>query len=198
MVRILVVDCQDSFVYNLVELLRKNPLCVYQILPLASCVSVDLSQFDALLLSPGPGVPREREGLFDLLEACYKTHSILGVCLGHQAIASFFGARLKQSKQALHGYGDYLQKCDFDDPLLEGFSWDSPVARYHSWEVERESLTKDLQVLAFSKTDGAIMALRHKLYPLWGVQFHPESFLSEEGACWVNNWIKWLFAYKNK
>lgn len=200
---ILVADCYDSFVYNLVELLR--PICDYTIMKIDECTSIELQNFDGILLSPGPGVPSKVEGLYALIERSYKTHPILGICLGHQAIATFWGANLEQMVKPLHGHADYI-KCadgvecpdDYECPdgvaikeenIFETFNISSPVGRYHSWVVSDESFPSELKVIARSVYDDKIMAIRHRNLPIWGVQFHPESYLSIEGKEIIQKWL---------
>ncbi len=190
MVRVLVADCNDSFVYNLVEILRKNSLCSYQVHSVAECVHIPLEDFDALLLSPGPGIPKEVEGLYELIEKCYRSHPILGICLGHQAIATFFGGELSQINAPLHGHSDQLTNIQTEDPLFKNYKEDARIGRYHSWIVAEQTLPKTLKVLAHSQEDHSIMALRHLSYPIWGLQFHPESYISTDGETLVNNWLE--------
>lgn len=196
-IKVAVVDCQDSFVYNLVELLRNEPNCSINVLDIND-VSIELAKkgaievvasYDALLLSPGPGLPQEQAALSDLIFAAEGRCSILGVCLGLQAIAVAYGARLQQIEKPLHGHEDHLKAVSPEEPLFAGIPSGAPIGRYHSWIVEKETFPDVLEISAISDKDSAIMALRHRKFPFHGVQFHPESFISAFGQRYISNWL---------
>lgn len=193
-VRLLVADSHDSFVYNLVELLRQCPECSFDIVATEHCPTLPLEQYHGILLSPGPGHPQEVEGLMPLIARTAHTHSLLGVCLGHQALALHFGGTLLQMPHPLHGHAEQLKiKATAKGlSLLEQFPREGKVGRYHSWVVAEQDFPSALEVTATAQSDGSIMAFRHKTLPLFGVQIHPESYLSPQGACIVKSWIKSL------
>lgn len=192
-VHLLVADSHDSFVYNLVEILRKCPNCTFDVVATEHCPTLPLENYRGILLSPGPGHPEEVKGLMPLIARTVHTHSLFGVCLGHQALALHFGGRLLQMPHPLHGHAERLTIKEIEGhTLLEQLPADSSVGRYHSWCVAEEPFPNVLEITATALSDGAIMAFRHKTRPLFGVQFHPESYLSPHGASIVQNWLAGL------
>lgn len=192
-VHLLVADSHDSFVYNLVEILRKCPNCTFDVVATEHCPTLPLENYRGILLSPGPGHPEEVKGLMPLIARTVHTHSLFGVCLGHQALALHFGGQLLQMPHPLHGHAERLAiKGGEGRTLLEQLPADGSVGRYHSWCVAEEPFPNVLEITATALSDGAIMAFRHKTLPLFGVQFHPESYLSPHGASIVQNWLAGL------
>ena len=184
---ILVIDNYDSFTYNLVHLLQE----LGQSYEVVRNDKFDLSyvaQFDKILLSPGPGIPEEAGLLLDVIRTYAPTKSILGICLGQQAIAEVFGGKLYNMPKPLHGVATGIQVTEPDEQLFQGFPADAKIGRYHSWAVEPSNLPDSLQVTAIDP-DGVIMALRHKDYDVKGMQFHPESILTDHGKILLANWI---------
>lgn len=191
MKRILVIDNNDSFVYNAVQLLREAEARV-EVRRSDSLEGVLLSEYDGVLLSPGPGLPSEAEGLMAGIDAIEKAGiSVLGICLGHQALAQHFGARLLNMEAPLHGHASRLSIVDRQDPLLRGLREPSLVGRYHSWVVDPASLPAELSVSSYDE-QGNIMSLRHRSRPVYGVQFHPESCISNCGGQIIRNWLDTL------
>ena len=142
MKRVLVVDNYDSFVYNLVQILREDPLCSFEVVTNDRIPFNRLDEFDYLLLSPGPGIPEEAGDLLALIDRCYRSHAILGVCLGHQAIGQYFGAKLEQMSSPKHGHPSTLQIRDHQDRLYKQVNEPIQVGRYHSWLLSQSrSLT---------------------------------------------------------
>jgi len=142
--------------------------------------------YSHIVLSPGPGLPQEAGNMPHIITELAPTHTLLGVCLGHQAIAQIFGANLYNLAQVMHGKISKLTLST--DPLFQGVPRTIRATRYHSWAVNRSNLPDSLKVLAQDE-DGTIMALRHSYLPIWGVQFHPESVMTEHGAKIISNWI---------
>lgn len=189
-VHLLVADSHDSFVYNLVEILRKCPNCTFDVVATEHCPTLPLENYRGILLSPGPGHPEKVKGLMPLIARTVHTHSLFGVCLGHQALALHFGGQLLQMPHPLHGHAERLMIKEVEErTLLEQLPIDSSVGRYHSWCVAEEPFPNVLEITATALSDRAIMAFRHKTLPLFGVQFHPESYLSPHGASIVQNWL---------
>jgi anthranilate synthase component II len=187
--KILVLDNYDSFTYNLVHLIKElgygDQMEIYR----NDKISIDeISKYDKILLSPGPGIPSEAGIMQDVIRKYAPTKSILGVCLGHQGIAEAFGGELKNMSEVLHGIATKI-KVTKEDSIFDGIPSEITVARYHSWTVVAESLPEDLEVTAIDGND-SVMALRHKNYDLRGVQFHPESFLTEYGKEMITNWLQ--------
>lgn len=183
---VLVIDNYDSFTYNLVRMLRDLG-CEVTAKRNDKFELSEVAEYDKILLSPGPGIPEEAGKLMALIESYKTKKSILGVCLGHQAIAASFGAELINLKKVVHGRATQLQVTDFEEELFANVPPEINVGRYHSWVVG-VNLPDCLEVTATTK-DGQIMALRHKEYDLCGVQFHPESILTEYGKEVLENWI---------
>lgn len=190
MKKVLVIDNYDSFVYNLVQLLREAPEAPrFEVVRNDAVDFGRLGEFGGILLSPGPGVPAEAGDLLRVVERCRGTHALLGVCLGHQAIAEAFGARLRRLESPLHGHRSVLRQVGNEDPLFRGMEGEIVVGRYHSWVVEEESLPAELAVGSVDE-DGHVMSLYHRELPICGVQFHPESCISEGGALILSNWLR--------
>ncbi len=185
--KILVLDNYDSFVYNLVHYLRdlgQQPE-IYR----NNKISLEeVARFDKILLSPGPGVPSEAGIMPQLLQQYAATKSILGVCLGHQAIGEAFGGKLENMKDVLHGVATRIHIQKPDEKLFRQVPSELKVGRYHSWTVVPDNLPDSLEVTA-TDDNGYVMALAHKTYDVRGVQFHPESILTEHGKQMLENWL---------
>lgn len=184
---IVIIDNYDSFTYNLAHLVRQ----------LGASVTVyrndqfemsQLEPFDKIILSPGPGIPSEAGLLLDVVRTYAGRKPILGVCLGHQAIAEVFGARLTNLAEVYHGVATEGTQFN-NDVVFEGLPQRIVMGRYHSWVVDRAGFPDCLQVTAVSD-DGQIMALRHKQLDVHGIQFHPESVLTPMGGQMVRNWME--------
>jgi len=190
--KILVFDNYDSFTYNLVHLVEQitgNKVDVYRNdqLPLEK-----VKNYDKILLSPGPGVPSEAGLLLPLIKEYAATKSILGVCLGHQAIGEAFGGTLTNLSSVYHGVATPVQQLTIHEKksrLFEGLADSFIVGRYHSWVVDQQDFPEELFITA-QEEHGYIMALEHKTFDVQGVQFHPESILTPEGGTILKNWLK--------
>lgn len=185
--KILVFDNYDSFTYNLVHALREICDATIDVVRNDKLRLEDAAQYDKIVLSPGPGIPSEAGLLVDLIRMYAPTKSILGVCLGHQAICEAFGATLINLTDVHHGLSESIQVIA-EDPLFQGLPERFDVGRYHSWAVSPENLPDCIQVTAVDD-EGQIMAMQHKTYALHGVQFHPESVLTPLGKDILKNWI---------
>lgn len=183
---ILVIDNYDSFTYNLVHYLEDLD-CAVTVKRNDQLTIEEVADYDKIVLSPGPGIPDEAGLLKSIISAYAKTKPILGVCLGHQAIGEVFGGTLTNLDKVYHGVATPIQVL-IDDPLFAGLGMQFEVGRYHSWVVEKP-LPDDLVLLA-EEDHGQVMAMKHKKYDIYGVQFHPESILSPEGKQLLNNWLK--------
>lgn len=186
--KILVVDNQDSFVYNLVQLLKQNGGCRFEVMLNNRIEFGRLSCFDKILLSPGPGLPGEAGDMMRLIRMCKDTHPMLGICLGHQALAEIFGASLSQLPYPKHGHESRLSITDRRDTLFKDIPDGIRIGRYHSWVAEPETFPADLSISGRDE-DGNIMAFYHRYLPLHGLQFHPESIISESGQQLLDNWL---------
>ncbi|MBK6265409.1 aminodeoxychorismate/anthranilate synthase component II [Marivirga sp. S37H4] len=184
---ILLLDNYDSFTYNLVEVIRQEiPSAKVTVVRNDKLNLEDVTQFDKILLSPGPGIPKNAGLMNDLIREYSQEKPIFGVCLGHQAIGEVFGSQLINMKNVMHGIQTdiHLQ----NHYLFKDMPADIKVGRYHSWMIDELTLGTELEITAKDKT-GQIMAVAHKKYDVCGVQFHPESVMTPEGAKMMKNWI---------
>lgn len=185
---VLVIDNYDSFVYNLVYILRSVGVSA-KVFRNDKLDVEEAAAFQHILLSPGPGVPENAGIMKDLIRKAAPTASILGICLGHQAIAEVFGGQLYNLTEPLHG----VESTCFVQPEAGSLFNQVPqrfqVARYHSWSVLEPSLPNDLIVTA-TDAEQRILGLRHKTYKCWGLQFHPEAYLSPFGPKLVLQWLE--------
>lgn len=186
--KVLVFDNYDSFTYNLVHALKKLGVTDLEVHRNDQIALDDIERFDKIVLSPGPGVPSESGILLELIRRYAPTKSILGVCLGQQAIAEAFGGSLVNLPEVFHGISSTI-KIVQPDLLFEGLPAEIEVGRYHSWVVDPTNLPAELAVTAVDAT-GMIMALAHKEYDVRGVQFHPESVLTPLGEEMLKNWTE--------
>ncbi len=186
--KILVIDNYDSFTYNLVHLLNelKEDAVVWRN---DKFKLEDVAQFDKILLSPGPGIPSEAGLLLKVIEKYAPHKSILGVCLGQQAIAEVFGGELYNLARPVHGTATNIQVKDIQESIFKDLPANFKVGRYHSWAVKSENLPAELVVTAEDES-GVMMALRHREFDVRGVQFHPESVLTEYGKELMKNWLE--------
>lgn len=184
--KILVVDNFDSFVYNLVHYLEGMGAEVTVVRNTEEFLSI-VDDFDKILLSPGPGLPAEAGKMMSLLEERLLSKSFLGVCLGHQALGVFFGMALTNLETVKHGVSSDMF-IEANGRLFVGLPKKSKVGRYHSWVIDKNSLNENVEIVARDE-EGEIMALQHKELPIYGVQFHPESILTEFGKEILQNWL---------
>jgi len=187
MKKILLIDNYDSFTYNLVHLVRSFGVEV-EVRRNDAILMEEVLPFEKILLSPGPGIPSEAGLLTEIVRIYAPTKSILGVCLGHQAIGEVFGASLINLKEVHHGVASQINVV-CDELLFKGLDNSFEAGRYHSWAVSPENFPNDLEVTALD-TSGEIMALRHRRYDVRGVQFHPESVLTPMGPKIIQNWLE--------
>ena len=185
--RILVFDNYDSFTYNLVHAVKKLGFMNVEVHRNDQIALEDIEHFDKIILSPGPGVPSESGILLDVIRRYAPTKSILGVCLGEQAIAEAFGGTLINLTEVHHGVSSMVDVLE-EDVLFNGLPKQLEVGRYHSWAVEKSTLPECLTITAVDE-EGMIMALAHKTYDVRGVQFHPESVLTPDGEKILVNWL---------
>jgi anthranilate synthase component 2 len=184
---ILVFDNYDSFTYNLVHYLEKVTDAAIEVHRNDKISLEEIERFDKILLSPGPGIPSEAGILIDVIKKHAPTKSILGVCLGQQAIAEAFGGSLRNLTEVFHGVATPIEIIK-DDILFKNIPKKLNVGRYHSWAVNTNNLPNELEIIAVDES-GSIMALRHKTFDVRAVQFHPESVLTEHGLQMIENWI---------
>jgi len=185
--KIVVIDNYDSFTYNLVHLLQELGQ-EYVVWRNDKFKLEDIEAFDKILLSPGPGIPEEAGLLLDVIRTYAPHKSILGICLGQQAIAEVFGGTLFNMEKPLHGVATNITVVDESEKLFHDFPKDSKIGRYHSWAVSKDTLPSCLKITAVDE-NGIIMALTHTEYDVRGMQFHPESVLTTNGKKLIENWV---------
>lgn len=186
--KILLLDNYDSFTFNLVHIVKELGYEI-DVVRNDKIALEAVDAYDKILLSPGPGIPEEAGILLPLIERYAPTKSILGVCLGEQAIGQVFGAKLINLQEVYHGISSVIDVVA-DEPLFKGMGNPFMGGRYHSWVVDPENPPECLEVTAIERESRQIMALRHKEYDVKGIQFHPESVLTPNGKTIIENWLK--------
>lgn len=186
--KILVFDNYDSFTYNLVQMIERILETKVDVVKNDEISLEEIEKYDKIVLSPGPGIPEEAGILLELIKKYASTKSILGVCLGQQAIAEAFGGSLINLSEIFHGVATSVQIVKTETKIFKNLHSGIEVGRYHSWAVNPENFPEELEVTAVDK-DGMIMALQHKTYDVHGVQFHPESILTPKGEVIIRNFL---------
>jgi anthranilate synthase component 2 len=185
--KIALIDNYDSFTYNLVHFLERSGDAQVSVFLNDKVTLTQLSSFQNFIISPGPGLPKNAGIVPEFLNSFSTSKNILGVCLGHQAIAEFFETPLKNLSTVFHGVASTIQHFE-NDYLFKNIPSHFKAGRYHSWVISPEKLNPQLEITAKDE-NGEIMAIKHKTLNLRGVQFHPESVLSEYGQELIQNWI---------
>jgi anthranilate synthase component 2 len=185
--KILVLDNYDSFTYNLVHIIREQNVD-YDVFRNDKISIEDVSLYDKILLSPGPGIPDEAGIMKEVIKRYGPFKSILGICLGHQGIAEVYGGLLFNIPKVLHGVTSVTHVLDKDEKLFKGLPDSFQATHYHSWAVVPGSLSPELKMTA-ENDEGMIMGIRHVAYDIHGLQFHPESIMTPEGPGMIRNWI---------
>ena len=186
---ILLIDNYDSFSYNLYQLIGEIDPDIRVIRNDEMTVEeIEAMKPDRIILSPGPGRPEDAGMIMEAVKTLGEKIPILGVCLGHQAICAAFGAAVTYAKELMHGKQSQI-RFDTDSPLFRGCPQTAPAARYHSLAVDADTLPDCLRVTART-VDCEVMAVEHRDYPIFGVQFHPESIMTPDGKTMIRNFIK--------
>ncbi len=186
--KVLIIDNYDSFTFNLVHLVEQFDGIAVTVARNDEIALEKIENYDKIILSPGPGLPKDAGILMELIKTYSSTKSILGVCLGHQAIAEFFGGKLINLARPSHGVGVNTIVVDCDEPLFKDIPTSFASGRYHSWAVDKMSLPPVISITAIDEA-GVIMAIGHGSFDVKGIQFHPESILSEYGKELIGNWL---------
>lgn len=184
--RIVIIDNYDSFTYNLSHLVKELGASV-SVVRNDKFATDELEAYDKIILSPGPGIPSEAGLLTDVIRSYAGRKPIFGVCLGHQAIGEVFGGHLTNLDDVYHGIQTEGTQLG-NDPIFKSLPSRIKMGRYHSWVVDKEGFPDTLEITAVSD-DGQIMGLRHKVYDIHGIQFHPESVLTPDGRTILANWL---------
>lgn len=185
---LLILDNYDSFTYNLLQLVEEHGRYSYVLCKNDQIDIRQVNRFDKILLSPGPGLPNEAGILNELILNYAPQKSILGICLGHQAIAEVFGGQLIQLPSVFHGAQHQVEILDHQERIFRNLPTSFEVGLYHSWAVSPEKLPKSLIITAKS-SKGIIMGLRHDTWDVKGLQFHPESIMTDQGRRIIYNWL---------
>lgn len=187
--KILVFDNYDSFTYNLVQMIEQIVGEKVEVFRNDEIALDDIEKYDKIVLSPGPGIPSEAGILLEVIKKYAPTKSILGVCLGQQAIAEAFGGSLINLTEIYHGVATNAKTIKFDTKLLKKLPENLEVGRYHSWAVNPEDFPDELEITSVDE-NGMIMSLQHKKYDVHAVQYHPESILTPDGKKIIENFLK--------
>lgn len=186
--RILLVDNFDSFTFNLYHFVQQCNVSGVDVLRNNENLTEKAIIYDAIILSPGPGLPDKAGNMPRLIDEFVTIKPILGVCLGHQALALHFGAQLENMNEVIHGRESNLLQMDFEDVIFKGLQNPITVGRYHSWVVAHQNFPSCLKVTSVDGK-GMIMSYSHRQLPVHGVQFHPESIMTNQGLRMIENWI---------
>ncbi len=186
--KVLILDNYDSFTYNLVHLVEKLLHVKVEVFKNDEIGLEDVTRFDKIILSPGPGLPDEAGIMKSLIREYGYSKSILGVCLGHQAIGEVFGGKLKNLDSVFHGVAHEIDIIDSTEILFKELEKKIIVGRYHSWVVDRTDFPKELMITA-TDDNGNVMGLKHRELNIRGVQFHPESIMTPVGEKIISNWL---------
>ncbi len=186
--KLLVVDNYDSFTYNLVQYLQEILGKKVDVFRNDAIALEEVDRYDVIVLSPGPGLPSDAGIMPGLIKKYAPSKFILGVCLGHQAIGEAFGAPLENLSKVYHGIATPIQITQGEDILFEELPSQIEVGRYHSWVIDKREVPAELQVTALD-SQGEVMAMKHREYDVWGVQFHPESIMTKDGMKMLENFL---------
>ena len=190
--RILLLDNYDSFTYNILHYVEVSDDVVCDVIRNDQFDLSELEQYHSFILSPGPGLPYEAGNLIPLIKAAYQHKKLLGICLGHQALAIALGGELKQLTNVMHGLQRTCTIIDEQDPLFYNLPKSFEAGRYHSWVVEGKNLPNNLVVSSIDENNN-IMSMHHTELSVFGVQFHPESVMTPLGKQILSNWINLPF-----
>ncbi len=186
--KVLLLDNNDSFTYNIIELLRSISGVEAVVVPSAELDIARLDEFDHVIISPGPMTPKDFPILSKAIKRCYTTRKpLLGICLGHQAIGETFGGKLVRLSNVVHGQRRQIS-IDTSSPIYANLSDNIEVGLYHSWAIEPSTLPLSLKATGFA-TDRCLMSIEHRHRPIFGIQFHPESFMTLYGRQIIENFL---------
>ncbi len=184
----IIIDNYDSFTYNLVHIVEELTGDKVTVVKNDEVDFDTLHEYSHIILSPGPGIPEEAGDLKKVIEVMAPTKKILGVCLGLQAMGEVFGAKLKNLNDVFHGMRTLMYQTELKSPIFEGIADEFYAGRYHSWVIDNQSDTNSFKINAID-ADGEIMAITHNQFQSYGVQFHPESIMTDDGKLMIQNFL---------
>lgn len=187
LLRLLIIDNYDSFTFNLVQLIEQCGCFDYQIVKNDELLKTDFKEFNKILISPGPGIANEAGELMEFLNNNFKQKSILGICLGYEAIGELFGAKLSKLPEPMHGIQNNGSTCG-SNKIFNGLPDSFKIGHYHSWIFNEQDIPSSLHIILKDEL-GLPMAVCHETYDITGLQFHPESIMTEFGKEMINNWL---------
>jgi anthranilate synthase component 2 len=187
--KLLLVDNYDSFTYNLVQIVKEHGGFEVSVLKHDIIEIEEVAKYDKIIFSPGPGVPDDYKILKEIIKKYSEEKSILGICLGHQAIVEAYGGMIYNLEKVYHGIKQQVNILGIGDDIFAGIPSQIEAGLYHSWAVSGEKLPSCLKVTAMS-SDNIIMSVSHKEYDVKGLQFHPESYMTSSGRQIIYNWLK--------
>ncbi|MCD6111698.1 MAG: aminodeoxychorismate/anthranilate synthase component II [Bacteroidales bacterium] len=185
--KILIIDNYDSFTYNLAQLIEQTGN-TFEIIKKDKVNIDEINDYKKILFSPGPGLPNDSNIMFNIIKKYHRTKSILGICLGHQAIAEYFGCKISHLDKIMHGVSSKINILDDNDYIFKNIPQNFAAARYHSWIVDSNNFSEQLKITSVDQDDN-IMSISHKTYDIKGLQFHPESIITDFGVEIISNWI---------
>ncbi len=185
--KLLIIDNYDSFTFNLVQLVEHAGIFDYLLVKNDRLDNLDISKINKVIISPGPGIAKEAGQLLKFLGEIYTTIPILGICLGHEAIAELFGAKLIRMREPMHGIKN-TANIIIRDKIFKNIPDNFQIGHYHSWNIDEQSLPNELEIIVRDENN-LNMAIRHISYDITGLQFHPESIMTEYGLEMIKNWI---------
>jgi len=185
--KLLIIDNYDSFTYNLVQLVEQAGVSDYFLVKNDQLLGLKSDSFDKVIISPGPGIAAEAGALMQFLKIHYHKKSMLGICLGYEALAELFGGKLVQMPEPMHGIRN-KGKIVKQDNIFKGLPVEFFIGHYHSWIIEEKGMPEELEIL-MQDENKLPMAFKHKQFNLTGLQFHPESVMTEFGLEMIKNWL---------
>ena len=187
--KVLLIDNDDSFVYNLAQLVEETGICELEVISYDKVSETIIDKFDKFIISPGPGTPADFPNLEKFVKRFYQRKDILGVCLGFEAIAMAFGGSIKQSGKVFHGFTKKTRITEPGNYLFKDVPVEFDAGLYHSWILEEEKFPAALKITARAN-DNLIMAFTHRKYNTTGLLYHPESIMTKEGKTMIWNWLR--------
>jgi anthranilate synthase component 2 len=186
--KVLLLDNYDSFTYNIAQIINQTNICKLDIIKNDKIEIKQVAFYDKILLSPGPDIPKKSGKMMQIIEQFYDKIPILGICLGMQAIVQCFGGDIYNMKNIFHGIKENITIRN-NSLIFSGLDNTFTAGLYHSWAVSKKNFPKELKITALS-SKGIIMAIEHNDFPVYGVQFHPESYMTPKGKKIIENWLK--------